>query len=201
MLNKLADDFLDWLDELGAPRDLIYLMVSFVKGRGERSMEEICYRLPPEYLDFAKAQDSIGWRRFMEGMVTKELLNLLAIVDFQDEESVDIGGFVCKVIQKLLEITHGMWIFRNLMMHDSLSGVFACERKEKQMDDIEEQLLLGADSLREENKWLLEINLDDLDGDTTGEREVYWLLAIRAARERFRLRHRARTTGATVESQ
>jgi hypothetical protein len=87
------------------------------------------------------------------------------------------------------------------MMHDSLSGVFACERKEKQMDDIEEQLLLGADSLREEDKWLLEINLDDLDGDTTGEREVYWLLAIRAARERFRLRHRARTTGATVESQ
>jgi hypothetical protein len=129
------------------------------------------------------------------------LLNLLAIVDFQDEESVDIGGFVCKVIQKLLEITHGMWIFRNLMMHDSLSGVFACERKEKLMDDIEEQLLLGADSLREEDKWLLEINLDDLDGDTTGEREVYWLLAIRAARERFRLRHRARTTGATAESQ
>jgi hypothetical protein len=200
MLNRLADDFLDWLDDLGTPRDLTYLLllVSYVKGRGERSMEEICYNLPAEYQGFAKAKDNIGWRRFMEGMVAKELLNLLAVVDFQEDESVDVSNYVCKLIQKLLEITHGLWIYRNLMMHDSLSVVFACEPKEKLMEAIEEQLALGSDGLREEDKWLLEIDLDDLDGHTTGEREVYWLLAIDAARRRFRLgRQQRRTSGAS----
>jgi hypothetical protein len=192
MLNKLADEFLEWLDDLDAPRDLIFLLVSYVKGRGRRSMEDICQELPQDFLDFAKAQDTIGWRRFMEGMVAKELLNLLSVIEFQGDKPVDISVFVCKLIQKLQEITHGMWIFRNLMMHDSLSGVFACERKEKLMEDIEEQLLLGADGLWEEDKWLLEIDLDDLDGNTTGEREVYWLMAIVAARDRFRLGRRGR---------
>jgi hypothetical protein len=64
MLHSLAEDFLDWHDDLGAPRDLTYLLVSFVKGCGAESMEEICHRLPDEYLAFARAQDEIGWRRF-----------------------------------------------------------------------------------------------------------------------------------------
>jgi hypothetical protein len=129
--------------------------------------------------------------------------NLLAVVDFQEEESVDVSNYVCKLIQKLLEITHGLWIYRNLMMHDSLSlsGVLACERKEKLMEAIKEQLALGSDGLREEDKWLLEIDLDDLDGHTTREREVYWLLAIDAARRCFRLGRQQRRTSVASDSQ
>ena len=39
----------------------------------------------------------------------------------------------------------------------------------------------------EEDKYLLEVNLDDLE-NTSGEQQEYWLLAIRAAREARRLR-------------
>ena len=41
--------------------------------------------------------------------------------------------------------------------------------------------------MREKDKWLMEVELDDLTSGTNGEREVYWLLAVRAARERYRL--------------
>ena len=132
------------------------------------------------------AQDTIGWRRFMEGMVAKELSVLLGMVDFQEEVTVDISTFIRNLIQKLLEITHGMWIYRNLTVHDSLSGVFANERKERLMDAIEEQLAEGVDGLREEDKWLMEVDLDAISEHSTGEKEVYWLLAVQAARERFR---------------
>ena len=55
------------------------------------------------------------------------------------------------------------------------------------MDAIEEQLQEGESGLRDEDKWLMEVDLDDLTSGTNGEREVYWLLAVRAARERYRL--------------
>ena len=194
MLHTLSSELLNWLNSQNAPRDLIYLIVKYIRGRGTESMTDICYRLPPVYRAFAVAQDTIGWRRFMEGMVAKELCALLGLVDFQDDSTVDISTFICDLVQKLLETTHGMWIYRNLTIHDSLSGVFANERKERLMDAIEEQLLEGPESLREEDKWLLEVDLDDISGVTTGEKEVYWLLAVQAARERFRQEHYSRST-------
>ena len=186
MLHLLSSELLKWLNTQQAPRDLIYLIVMFIRGRGTDSMTDICHRLPPIYRSFAVAQDTIGWRRFMEGMVAKELSVLLGMVDFQEEVTVDISTFIRNLIQKLLEITHGMWIYRNLTVHDSLSGVFANERKERLMDAIEEQLAEGVDGLREEDKWLMEVDLDAISEHSTGEKEVYWLLAVQAARERFR---------------
>ena len=57
---------------------------------------------------------------------------------------------------------------------------------------IEEQLELGEDGLEEEDKYLLEIKLDDL-GSTSGEVQHYWLLAIRSARQAYSLRRQQPT--------
>ena len=53
--------------------------------------------------------------------------------------------------------------------------------------DIEKQQEIGTDSLEEGDKYLMEINLEDLE-NTSGKKKQYWLLAIRAARESSRLR-------------
>ena len=53
--------------------------------------------------------------------------------------------------------------------------------------EIEKQQELGTDSLEEEDKYLMEINLEDLE-NTSGKNQQYWLLAIRVARELGRLR-------------
>ena len=54
------------------------------------------------------------------------------------------------------------------------------EREEIQME-IEKQQDLGEDRLLQEDQFLMEVNLEDL-ASTSGERQEYWLLAIRAAR-------------------
>ena len=46
---------------------------------------------------------------------------------------------------------------------------------------------IGGSGLEEEDKFLLEINLEDLE-TTSGETQEYWLLAILAAREACILR-------------
>ena len=47
---------------------------------------------------------------------------------------------------------------------------------------IEEQMEMGSDGLLDEDLWMMEVNLRDLE-TTPGEQEEYWLVAIRAARE------------------
>ena len=58
--------------------------------------------------------------------------------------------------------------------------------------EIERQQEIGTDSLEEGYKYLMEINLEDLE-NTSGEMLQYWLLAIRAAIEPSRLRAHNRT--------
>ena len=52
---------------------------------------------------------------------------------------------------------------------------------------LEHQIALGEDGLAEEDQYLLEINLDDLKL-STGEDQVYWLLAFKTARKAWEIR-------------
>ena len=85
------------------------------------------------------------------------------------------------LILKLMETTHGQWIYRNIQIHDSVSGTQITLRKEAIQKEIEEQMERGGDGLLEEDQWMLEVNLGDLE-NTSGEKETYWLLAIKTAR-------------------
>ena len=65
----------------------------------------------------------------------------------------------------------------------------AAERKEELHREIEDQRELGGAGLDKQDRYLLEINLEDLD-TSTGEDQYYWLIAIRADRADQILRRR-----------
>ena len=88
-----------------------------------------------------------------------------------------------------MEVTHGQWIYRNLLVHDKITGVLATKKKEELQREIQRQQELGEEGLDEADKFLLEINLEDLE-ETSGEHQEYWLLAIRAARRVMGIRRR-----------
>jgi hypothetical protein len=89
------------------------------------------------------------------------------------------------VVLKQLEATHGQWIYRNVQIHNSVAGTQVTLWKEEMQQKIEEQMELGKAGLLEEDHWMVEVNLGDME-TTSGEREEYWLLAIQAAREAAR---------------
>jgi hypothetical protein len=69
--------------------------------------------------------------------------------------------------------SHGRWLVRNFLIHDKVSGrMLALERKEELQIAIEEQQEMGLDGLAEEDRYLLEINLEDLE-TTSGEHQAY----------------------------
>ena len=103
------------------------------------------------------------------------------------------------LVMKLLEATHGQWLYRNVQVHDSMVGVNATLRKEELQSLIDDQLELGEDGLEEEDKYLLEINFDDLT-TTSGETQTYWLLAIQSARDARLLRENGTNTNAAGQT-
>jgi hypothetical protein len=48
------------------------------------------------------------------------------------------------LVVKLLECTHGLWLYRNLHVHDSLAGAATTARKEEIQQFIEDQLDMGG---------------------------------------------------------
>jgi hypothetical protein len=73
------------------------------------------------------------------------------------------------------------------MVHDPVSGAIATAKREELLLEIERQRDLGDAGLLEEDKYLVEVNLGDME-TTSGEPQHYWLLAIQTARKAKLLR-------------
>jgi hypothetical protein len=84
-------------------------------------------------------------------------------------------------VTQLLQVTHGQWIYCCLMVHDHTSGTLVNLHKSELLEEISNQLSMGAQTLMEDDKYLLECNLSTL-ATSNGEEQEYWLLAIKATR-------------------
>ena len=140
-----------------------------------------CCPSAPLYHRMALSQDGIGWRRFMEGMVSRRVVEIQADFFAVRSSSWKLDKWATGLVTRLLEVTHGQWLYRNVLVHDKTNGQLAMIWKEDIAARIEEQLLLGHGDLLDEDQYLLGVNLGDLR-DSTGESQEYWLLAIQAAR-------------------
>ena len=177
-----------WMKNTKTDPDLRDCIFEYATGRGMITMEEICTEndCDARYETMARSQDSIGWRRFMEGMVCKEIRAIQSTYSGVTRLRGNTKKWGQDLVTRLLEVTHGQWLYRNVQVHDRISGTLATQRKEELQMEIERQQELGEEGLLEEDCYLAECNLGDLE-ETSGILETYWLLAIQAAREANRL--------------
>ena len=103
-------------------------------------MEHIVWDKESRFYKLGQSMDKIVWRRCMEGMISSEALVIQA-------ECVDLGGCSLSLDNwakglaiKPLEATHGQWLYRNMLVHDTVSGLKAAERKEELQREIEDQI-------------------------------------------------------------
>ena len=186
VLHKSIDHLNRLLRKNGTNQLLRKFIVEYAHGRGGKTMQDIV-GFRREYRRLVVSVDCIGWRRLMEGMISKELVELQKYATVESDSSLTVDKWAKDLVIRLLEITHGQWLYRNVMVHDKSAGDLATRRKEEIRRELEEQLALGGEGLDEDDMFLLEINLDDLDSSTREDQE-YWLLALQAAPEARHLR-------------
>jgi hypothetical protein len=186
---RSVENLRTWLEAVGTNPWLTESICSFAQSRNSQSFGQCVECYHDTRMDrLARSQDKIGWRRFMEGMISKEFCK---IQDVHGGLYGTIPGnkWAQCLVTKLLEITHGQWLVRNFLIHDEVSGMLALERKEDLQIAIEEQIEMGVRGLDDEDKYLMEIKLEDLE-TTRGESQAYWLLAVQSARKAHTLRRR-----------
>ena len=171
-----------WLRKVGTHETLRSCLMQYARGRGNVRMHNVVWGNSQQFWRLGVSMDRIGWRRFMEGMISKKVVAI-------QKDFVEAGGCALSLenwtkglVIKLLEVTHGQWLYRNVVVHDIVGGSEAVKRKQDLQIEIERQIELGGRGLDEQDKYLLEINLEDLEC-SSGEDQYYWLLAIQAARE------------------
>jgi hypothetical protein len=72
-------DFVEeWLEEVDTDPMVVTCVVEYARGRGYITMQDICRRMGSQYQVMAEDQDTIGLRRFMEGMLSWHLVGLQA---------------------------------------------------------------------------------------------------------------------------
>jgi len=62
-----------WLYDAGTDPELADCIVEYVQRWGQETMEEIVQEAPRRFNAMGQSQNKIGWRRFLEGMILKEI--------------------------------------------------------------------------------------------------------------------------------
>ena len=62
---------------------------------------------------------------------------------------------------KFLEVTHGQWLYWNLLVDTLTTGILDTKQKEEIQRAIEDQLELGGAGQEKEDKFQLQINLEN----------------------------------------
>ena len=77
-----------------------------------------------------RSMDAIGWRKFIEGMISRETLEVQAACVDLEQCTLSLNNWAKGLVVKLMEITHGQWLYRNVLVQDEICGVEAAKRKE-----------------------------------------------------------------------
>ena len=73
----------------------------------------------------AKSQDHIGWRRFMEGTISKDIPCTPKLYLALRSYHISIKRWTTGLITNMMEVMQIQWLYRNLHVHDSISGTAA----------------------------------------------------------------------------
>ena len=93
-------------------------------------MKDIVVNRNHRLYPLTQSQELIGWRRFMEGMISKEIKCIKKSYLALSSYHLSIERWTTGLITKLLEVTHGQWLYRNVHVHNSISGTSATLNKE-----------------------------------------------------------------------
>ena len=118
---KLMDK---WMKRHGTDPDLRDCIYEYCMGRGGILMADICEEngYDEGYIQMARAQDTIGWRRFLEGMVCKEMRLIQRAHCTYAGKRDDTATWGRELVTRLLEVAHGQWLYRMSKCTTELQG-------------------------------------------------------------------------------
>ncbi len=133
-------------------------------------MTEICWDKAQQYRLMVTDQDDIRWQWFMEGMIYRQAWDVQDAYSSVEGSNISSCQWAQGLVVKLLETTHGQWLYWSVQVHDKVAGTCIIACKEEIQHEIERQLELGTEDLLDVDQYLAEVNTGDLESGS-GERQ------------------------------
>ena len=81
----------------------------------------------------------------MEGMISREIVAIQAKHHPTSPSLLTLEAWAVGLVTRLLEITHGQWIYRNTLVHDRTTGALATATKEDLQQVIKDEMEKGVE--------------------------------------------------------
>jgi hypothetical protein len=154
--------------------------------RGQVQMTNLATLRPmsPAFWEVVESQDEIGWCVFLHGKVSTKTWKLQGPHCILAGTNINGHDWMKHFIQRLVEISHAQWLYRNFTLHHYAKGYLHQRTVHKISRDVE--LLVGTRSsdIPRESRYLLEIPQQPLHS-LLPVHKAYWVLAAKAAKTSF----------------
>ncbi len=158
---------------------LLYWIPKYILMRNDKQFSQLGHMLQ-KMRALAESQDKIGWRNFTEGYISTHFYSIQCFHLSLSHNYLNGADWTRQFINKILQLTHLQWVYRNISLHDKCQGYL----HNKQFEDLLREVLdlsdLSPGNIPESCRFLLEINFTDL-ASTCLETQRYWTLAVNAA--------------------
>ena len=159
--------------------EIRYWLPRYIKLRGTRSLASFPHMSRAMHL-IADSQDSIPWKDFMEGKLSKEIFALQGFYMIGSPALLTIASWSKQLVSKILLLSHSQWIYRNVSLHNKNTGYLALQSRKKSLAQIEALAELPPAGVPKEYKYLLEMDFNSLL-TSPQENHCYWIYAMQAA--------------------
>lgn len=124
--------------------------------------------------------DMIGWVDIFHGRIP------LSLTKFQQAYCASINSrmtgadWAKAFVTKLLNISHGQWMYRNFSLHNKSRGHLRLTQQAEVLSEIATLAASRPEDIPAESRFLLEVEVITLDGQSLARQE-YWIMAMKAA--------------------
>jgi hypothetical protein len=115
--------------------ELRFWLITYLLFRGERSMLSLG-ELPPALHEVASDIDKIGWVDMMHGRMPLSLLTLQQSHCAMTGSRMTGKDWMRAFITKILDISHGQWMYRNFSLHNKTRGHLQLQRQTEVLAEI-----------------------------------------------------------------
>jgi hypothetical protein len=130
----------------------------------------------------AAEQDEIGWQNFVEGKISRSW-GILQLQHYQDQHSKrTVDKWTSGLVTQLLELTHGMWIHRNRVLHAVDEQGLPLQQAAELEAAIHEEFRQGIAGLARKDHHFIRRGRDDVMSMTVVDKRG-WLRGIQLARD------------------
>jgi hypothetical protein len=175
-----TDKLGQWLERDGiTDQELAYWIPKYILMWGDKPFADIG-AMSPRMKALAQSQDMIGYRNFMEGHILTHFYKIQNFYLAMSSSFLNGADWAKQFILKTLHVTHSQSIFRNISLHDKISGYLHKKKSEEIALKLELLAGIAPEDVPTESRFLLEINFSK-QSKSHIESQKYWILAINTA--------------------